>query len=718
MPLTLASTTDKLEIYRDSQLTSLLSQLEWDNPITMGVTDRGARAANLVPDGSFETEASYLAQQMLGLAPAVYYPLEEFEGTVAADYSTSSRNGVYKNGPTLAAKGFSGGQAPSFDGTNDYVDTEWLNRTNLLFTPTPEVSLGKWGTGAGFWTNTANISRTQLGETAIPGLGWCVKVETTGAASAEGAKQDAIPVTKGLTYTVSVYAKGSVGGEKVRLGMGNAVVGSAFTDVTLTNTWVRYSFKFTATETGTATVSVAVPIGQTLTQIWWFAGALVEQTSELRSYFPYPAQLASGEAGWSGTEYESESDIGPFARGTTRTFSWMARRDSEGTDDAFFSSSNNKVIFSVYGSSSGSMHFTPNDWANATDWGSGNMTLGKDYHIVFEWVVGVSVTLYINNKLIWETKAQIGAPGGGTTLLISNPSIDKFHEYAFQGGLGHFAVFMRGLNAGERTRLYETMTREKLFAPEAGFVYSRDGDESTSGRSSLRASPKVTAKPRLGLGSNKRLIAVPRRKHSVGASVTNESATDKRFRLDMILNGKTYAGEVVTIAAGETERLEQTQMADYAPTMTTDPQGQSSYATRINFSLVGLDNHLLTEDFLVDELFVGPGDFARFDSKPAYRVGSVVYGAPVKLWCRNKSAGAITNVRVQLQGPALDGPRPWIEASPDPDASAWVSARLKPVVVRTASLGSGSAFSFFVRPVMDQSIWDDEHWMQLVMATD
>lgn len=57
------------------------------------------------------------------MSPIVYFPLDETSGSVVVNYGTlSSANGTY-SGPTLAqidAPG--GGKAPSFDGSNDYVN--------------------------------------------------------------------------------------------------------------------------------------------------------------------------------------------------------------------------------------------------------------------------------------------------------------------------------------------------------------------------------------------------------------------------------------------------------------------------------------------------------------------------------------------------------------------------------------------------------------------
>jgi hypothetical protein len=52
-----------------------------------------------------------------------YYPLDETSGTVANDRSGNNRNGTYVNGVALNAGTFvDGNAAPSFDGTNDYVE--------------------------------------------------------------------------------------------------------------------------------------------------------------------------------------------------------------------------------------------------------------------------------------------------------------------------------------------------------------------------------------------------------------------------------------------------------------------------------------------------------------------------------------------------------------------------------------------------------------------
>jgi hypothetical protein len=63
-------------------------------------------------------------QTLLDTSPLIYFPLDEISGTAAINYGSlgASANGTY-SGPTLnqlASPG--GGNAPLFDGLNDYVD--------------------------------------------------------------------------------------------------------------------------------------------------------------------------------------------------------------------------------------------------------------------------------------------------------------------------------------------------------------------------------------------------------------------------------------------------------------------------------------------------------------------------------------------------------------------------------------------------------------------
>lgn len=67
---------------------------------------------------------NYANDVVLPLNPIGYWRLEEFSGTTAIDLSGEDNDGTY-NGPTLdavAGPHINGPKAPTFDGTNDYVD--------------------------------------------------------------------------------------------------------------------------------------------------------------------------------------------------------------------------------------------------------------------------------------------------------------------------------------------------------------------------------------------------------------------------------------------------------------------------------------------------------------------------------------------------------------------------------------------------------------------
>ena len=61
-------------------------------------------------------------QKVLGYGPIAYWPLWELSGTTAQCLVNPAQNGTY-SGVTLGQEGIGdGGQAPLFDGANDYVD--------------------------------------------------------------------------------------------------------------------------------------------------------------------------------------------------------------------------------------------------------------------------------------------------------------------------------------------------------------------------------------------------------------------------------------------------------------------------------------------------------------------------------------------------------------------------------------------------------------------
>jgi hypothetical protein len=251
------------------------------------------------------------------------------------------------NGAVLSNNGLiPGAQAAVLDGVNDYIDTGWTTRTNRipdpLFAQAINVSWTTLRNGESATKFTPNVALAC--EPAGTATACLVECDGKSPSSIEGAQlvtAERPVVTPGEQLTVSAYVKaksaGDVGkqvGIYVRLVNSEGVTVKNYpntepgTFVELSLEWQRVSHTvtvdaesakvapfFAGTSTGTSEGAFS----------FYLAAPMVGDSG---AYFPNPAQLESGLAGWSGTANRSASDIGPFARGTARTFVALAERSS------------------------------------------------------------------------------------------------------------------------------------------------------------------------------------------------------------------------------------------------------------------------------------------------------------------------------------------------------------------------------------------------------
>lgn len=355
-----------------------------------------------------------------------------------------------KNGATLTGAGLRPFHAAAnLDGLAGYVQTAWGTRTNLCTTPNPDSALGNWTGSGGFWNNAATVTRDTTDVTPPLSLPACVKVVTSGAAELEGVKcEPGAAVVKAKTYRVAVYVRGAVGGEKIRLGIGNGAVGAQpLESQTLTTEWQRLTWLYTPTESGNAPIGVTNRF-EKLAQTFYVAACLVEETETLGDYFPLPADLLTGLAVFSGTSYQSASGIGPLVKGSVRTFVGLASRDTSSSNDSIFG-----------GSSSGDLRLpTSNDvvWrANSTAvtwtgaWPGNGVTVF--YALVFDDAANTA-SLYINGSLVsTQAAAETYADAPGVIRIGAGAS------FPFDGLVLPFAVSTRELSAEEIERFVPTL---------------------------------------------------------------------------------------------------------------------------------------------------------------------------------------------------------------------------------------------------------------------
>lgn len=275
-------------------------------------------------------------EQVTALSPSIFLPLGASAGLT--DLSGNARNGTAAGGVTVGgATGpltVSDGGATDFDGTNDRITTTYATRRNLCTNPNFETDTAGWAvTGTGI-TYSRVTSEFQNGAASM-------EVIHDGAVANRGAQTAAITVTAALQYAASMYVKAPVGAA-LQMWMieyqsdGVTQVGSTTTQsYTGTGNWDLVTIAKTLT-TGVR-LRVSIRNTATVARTWYVDSVLVEQAASAGTYFPTTAQLASGEAGWTGTANASASDIGCFSSGTSRTLMGWVYRDATTNADVIFS---------------------------------------------------------------------------------------------------------------------------------------------------------------------------------------------------------------------------------------------------------------------------------------------------------------------------------------------------------------------------------------------
>ena len=195
----------------------------------------------------------------------------------------------------------------------------WEGTTNLVTNGGLETNTTGWNTSGSYWTNAgASISR----DTANAKFGSAsLKVVTPGSSAAEGT-YTAFSVTSGQTYTFSAWLKGS---GTVHLAIGDGSVGSTSgSNITLTNTWTKYSVALTASGTGSTYGAIAVPIGSTSALTYYVDGVQVENKVLATPYVETNGSTAA----------RSASRVQAPASVLSTTQGWVAFRARVGWDSS------------------------------------------------------------------------------------------------------------------------------------------------------------------------------------------------------------------------------------------------------------------------------------------------------------------------------------------------------------------------------------------------
>jgi len=380
-----------------------------------------------LPTQRLNVQDSYQTM-VTALSPSIFLPLGASSGLT--DLSGNARNGTAAGGVTVGgATGpltVSDGGATDFDGTDDRITTTYATRRNLCKNPNFETDAAIWSANASGVTVLRVTSEYQDGTASL--LVW-----HDGAAISGGATTSVITTTVSLSYTASMYVKAPVGAAlNLRLSEyqsdGTTLVGSTDQTYTGTGNWDRVSVTRTFGALG-ARARIVIYNTVAVARTWYVDSVLLEAASSAGTYFPTTAQLASGEAGWTGTANASASDIGCFANGTSRTFMGWAYRDTSSGVDTIFSGSGATPPVLAFSSGSQNIVWKP-DNSTTTTWASG-ISNGTWFHWELEFAeptASNNASLYINGALISaQTNAgQYSANCGNFQLGALTSTTDPF----------------------------------------------------------------------------------------------------------------------------------------------------------------------------------------------------------------------------------------------------------------------------------------------------
>lgn len=344
--------------------------------------------------------ANLLAGKMLGAAPFFALLPRKTTDPLVNQGSIVTSNAELLSGATLVSGITPELASASMDGSNDYINTRWNHRVNLIPNSTGETKK-LFASSATTWS-TAFLAEHPPAM-PLPTLGKGITVSTfLGGGTDSNAGHLAFNAPAAGTYVgvINVWLPGDWDGGNIVMRF-EGHTGATITELVVASSAKKETWQTVATKVvvlGTDLEGFMVMRSPTLPtvgrKLYW-SGVLVELGSTAGSYFPTFPQIASGEAAWTGTANESISEIGPFAKGTTRTFVGVAQRKSTGTTDVLFSSATgvgDRVICGL--NSSGNLQFTPNGFTNTVTWTLSGVLGTAPFLYALTWKVGASARLF------------------------------------------------------------------------------------------------------------------------------------------------------------------------------------------------------------------------------------------------------------------------------------------------------------------------------------
>lgn len=413
-------------------------------------------------------------ETVMGLRPSMFLPLGA--GSGLTDLSGNGRNGTAGGGVTIG--GYSPGPltvaddgATDFDGTNDRIDTSYYSRQNLITNPSFEnASVTGWTTTSTDWTSVASYSTPVSGINQDGTYG----LYTTGTKDATATTRHfdvataQMAVSPNVAYSFKAHSL-FVADAPNTGGAGGGVL-MYVQWLTAASAHISFSFSNTVTANGITTVQGTATAPPTAAfaivtlrtysstasdtfQTFWDA-IVFERAAAPGTYFPTTAQLASGEAGWTGTPHASISNIGPLANGTARTFMGWANRDSTSGNHTLFGGSNNGIygILLRIPTGTNDVQFFPDAGSGATTFSAAWPGAARWTHWALTFVSGGgsnNVRLFIDGQLVGTATNAATFPTG-SAVEIGSWAL----THPWDGKQALFSVHTRALTATEIAAVY------------------------------------------------------------------------------------------------------------------------------------------------------------------------------------------------------------------------------------------------------------------------
>lgn len=304
---------------------------------------------------------------------------------------------------------------------------DYKNPNYVYANPSFETNTTGWQTTGG--DLSAGATLTRVAGAVGPTGAFCGQVVTTNALAFEGV---AFPLSQtfisGVTYTISVYAKGNAGGEAVQLLIDSASGGLSALNITLTTSGVRYSLQWT-------------PSANTAATLYFRTQGASAYTFKIDCFQisrdPAPVTYSDGGNFLTGN--------GGFTPNSTGQISGDKAVALNGTT-GYLQASNNTAVGNTTGLTTG---FTIEGWCNPSTFPNGAKLWQKASGAtnIFNWGAN---TFWGTNGWEWDVGSGTGSPDGGFGSGFFNMSAWNYFATGFDG-VSQGYVYINGASAATWT---------------------------------------------------------------------------------------------------------------------------------------------------------------------------------------------------------------------------------------------------------------------------